>query len=67
MAQGGAMNQTAAIDPRYCYHCFCKQDTGGSWYCCKCGIRLDDLRVIPNPIMPTDATIVPIRIHWENC
>jgi len=59
------MNQTAAIDYRYCYHCFCKQDTAGHWYCCKCGVRLTDLRVMPNStIMPINATIPPIRrIH----
>jgi len=23
-----------------CLHCFCQQDTGGNWHCCKCGERL---------------------------
>jgi len=26
-----------AIDPNYCCHCFCRQNTGGTFYCCKCG------------------------------
>ena len=39
------MNDTStANSPAYCYHCFCKQDTGGSWYCCKCGIRLWEIK-----------------------
>ena len=28
------------ISQRECKHCLCKQDTGGNWYCCKCGWKL---------------------------
>ena len=28
---------STVIDPSKCPHCFCKQNTGGTYYCCKCG------------------------------
>jgi len=40
---------STAVDPRTCFHCFCKRDTGGVWYCCKCGIRLTEWRVYSLP------------------
>jgi len=34
---------TTGISPEDHVHCFCQQDTGGNWICCKCGIRLRDV------------------------
>lgn len=31
-----------AINQEDCLHCFCHQDTGKNWYCCRCGKLLDN-------------------------
>ena len=28
------------------YHCFCQQDTGGNWFCCKCGLRNPNISTV---------------------
>jgi|GEM_PF-5438831 len=54
-------NTSTANNPAYCYHCFCKQDTGGSWYCCKCGIRLWEIKAHLNVDSATTAGVTEIK------
>ena len=51
-----------------CQHCLCKQDTGGQWYCCKCGWKelipiyyIEPFRHVEwiEPFYPTDW------LDWE--
>jgi len=49
-----ADKQSASLEP--CEHCFCRQDTGGNWVCCKCGKRLMDVVSISYIPVPTTST-----------
>lgn len=39
-------DHSTAVDPNNCNHCFCKVNTGGHYYCCRCGSFLQ--QVNPN-------------------
>lgn len=34
------MSSYTAVTPQDCHHCFCYQNTGGNWVCCKCSLVL---------------------------
>jgi hypothetical protein len=36
-------------------HCFCTQDTGGNWICCKCGKALN---------RPSSWILIPSTIYY---
>ena len=54
-----AMNENMKLQTcgEHC-HCFCRQDTGGSWVCCKCGKRLMD--VVSIRYIPVLTTFTPL-------